>query len=80
VDRHELEIGIPKNISLMGFDNISFSVLPRINLTTVEQPFYTMASAAVDMLIRQIEEPAGGYSRIVLEPTLVKRGTCRIIT
>jgi LacI family transcriptional regulator len=75
----ELNIAIPEDISLMGFDNITYSMLPRINLTTVEQPFYTMASAAVDMLIKQIEEPTDGYSHIVLAPALVKRGTCRSV-
>jgi LacI family transcriptional regulator len=76
----ESNIAIPERLSLIGFDNIAYSMLPRINLTTVEQPFYTMASAAVDMLIKQIEEPADGYSHMVLAPTLVKRGTCRPIT
>ncbi|MDR1863023.1 MAG: LacI family transcriptional regulator [Treponema sp.] len=76
----EAGIGIPEQVSLIGFDNISYSMLPRINLTTLEQPFYTMAAAAVDMLIKQIEEPAPGYSHTVLAPTLVKRGTCKAVT
>ncbi|AEF83971.1 LacI family transcriptional repressor [Treponema primitia ZAS-2] len=76
----ELGIRIPEDISLIGFDNISYSMLPRINLTTIEQPLRTMAVSAVDMLIHNIEESAAGYSHIVLTPTLVKRGTCRLIT
>ncbi|MDR1901332.1 MAG: LacI family transcriptional regulator [Treponema sp.] len=73
----EAGIVIPRDISIVGFDNISYSMLPRINLTTIEQPFNTMAASAVDMLIRTIEDPAMGYSHIVLSPTLIKRGTCR---
>jgi LacI family transcriptional regulator len=73
----EENIRIPEDISLVGFDNISYSMLPRINLTTIDQPFAAMASSAVDMLIRIMEDPAMGYSHIVLSPTLIKRGTCR---
>jgi DNA-binding LacI/PurR family transcriptional regulator len=52
-------------------------MLPRINLTTIEQPFAAIASAAVDALIHTIEDPAVGYSHMVFSPTLVKRGTCQ---
>jgi LacI family transcriptional regulator len=70
-------IRIPSDVSLVGFDNISYSLLPRIDLTTIEQPFAVMASSAVDILIRAIEDPARGYSHIILSPALIKRSTCR---
>jgi LacI family transcriptional regulator len=73
----EAGIAIPQDLSLIGFDNLAYSVLSRINLTTIEQPFSAIASSAVDTLIRTIEDPAFGYSYIILAPTLVKRGTCR---
>jgi LacI family transcriptional regulator len=73
----EAGIRIPADVSLVGFDNISYSLLPRINLTTIEQPFALMASSAVDILIRTVEEPALGYSHSILSPALIKRSTCR---
>jgi LacI family transcriptional regulator len=73
----EAGLAIPRDLSLIGFDNITYSVLPRINLTTIEQPFTAMASSAVDTLIRTIEDPAFGYSSIILAPRLIKRGTCQ---
>jgi LacI family transcriptional regulator len=76
----EAGIAIPRDISLIGFDNIAYSVLSRINLTTIEQPFTSIASSAVDTLIRTIEDPAFGYSYSILAPTLVKRGTCQNLT
>jgi DNA-binding LacI/PurR family transcriptional regulator len=33
-------------LSLMGFDNILYADLPRIRLTTIEQPKKTMATAS----------------------------------
>jgi LacI family transcriptional regulator len=73
----EAGMAIPQDLSLIGFDNISYSVLSRINLTTIEQPFTALASSAVDTLIRTMEDPACSYSHIILAPTLIKRGTCR---
>lgn len=72
----ELGISIPKDFSLIGFDNISFAGLSRINLTTINQPLPEMASTAVDMLIDMIQNPLASYSHQVLAPTLIKRGTC----
>jgi LacI family transcriptional regulator len=73
----EAGLSIPQDLSLIGFDNIAYSTLPRINLTTIEQPFTALASSAVDTLIRTIEDPAFGYSYIILAPALIKRGTCQ---
>jgi LacI family transcriptional regulator len=73
----EAGIAIPQDLSLIGFDNIAYSVLPRINLTTIEQPFNAIAASAVDTLVRTIDDPAIGYTYIILAPSLIKRGTCR---
>jgi len=72
----ELGISIPNDFSLIGFDNISFASLSRIDLTTINQPLPEMASTAVNMLIDMIQNPLASYSHQVLAPTLIKRGTC----
>ena len=46
----ERGIDIPGQLSLIGFDNIQLTSLPRIELTTIEQPKRDMAIQAVDML------------------------------
>ena len=60
----------------MGFDNIRDSGLPRINLTTVEQPKKMMASVAVDSLLDKIQSELAGYSHRILLPTLIERSSC----
>lgn len=72
----EAGIRIPEDISLIGFDNITYANLPKINLTTIEQPKKTMAGMAVDVLLEKICDPNVGYSHRILMPTLVERGTC----
>jgi LacI family transcriptional regulator len=43
---------IPEDLSLIGFDNIEFSVIVHPPLTTIHQPKYEMGYAAVDILLR----------------------------
>ncbi len=73
----EVGIRIPEDLSLLGFDNIMYSDLPKINLTTIEQPKKTMASMAVDVLLEKIGDASAGYSHRILTPSLIERGTCR---
>jgi LacI family transcriptional regulator len=73
----ELGIAIPEDISVIGFDNIPYSGLPKIMLTTIEQPYELMAKAAVEMLIDKINQPNLGYSHKILTPKLIIRNSCR---
>lgn len=75
----ELGIRVPEDLSVLGFDNITYAGLPKINLTTIEQPKKAMGSLAVDMLLEKINEPNAGYAHRILPPTLVERGSCREI-
>ena len=75
----EKGIRIPQDLSLLGFDNIRDGGLPRIGLTTIEQPKKLLASMAVDSLLDKIENEMSGYTHRVLSPSLVERETCRKI-
>lgn len=48
-------LSIPKDISIIGFDNIELSATIRPSLTTIEQPIETMAQAVIDLLIERIQ-------------------------
>lgn len=69
-------IRIPEDISLLGFDNIHDSGLPRINLTTVEQPKKMMASVAVESLLDKVQSELAGYAHRILMPALIERSSC----
>ncbi len=72
----ELGLHIPGDLSLLGFDNILYSELPRINLSTIEQPKKAMASLALDMLLERIADPDVGYAHRILPPRLIERKSC----
>ena len=72
----KIGIRIPEDLSLLGFDNIRDSALPRIGLTTIDQPKPLMASMAVSSLLEKIGNERSGYAHRVLAPTLIPRTTC----
>ena len=73
----EAGIRIPEDISLLGFDNISFADLPKIELTTVEQPKQQMAARAVSALVRRIRNGSDELIKEKLPPRLVVRRSCK---
>ncbi len=75
----EVGLDIPGDFSLIGFDNILLAGLPRIELTTIEQPKKDLAVHAVVMLKSKIEDSARGYMHDILMPSLIERSTCRAI-
>ena len=75
----EKGIRIPEDLSLIGFDDIPSAALPRIDLTTIQQPKKAMAVQAVEMLLDKIEKGTQGYVHQILLPTLVRRSTCRAL-
>lgn len=74
----EKGIRIPEDISLIGFDNITYSSLPRIMLTTVAQGKKELTEGALQMLIELIEDANShrGSEKVVI-PELVIRNTVR---
>ena len=69
---------VPDDISIVGFDDMSMSSLPGINLSTVSFDPVKTGQRAIDQLIRRMEKPAsvtGAEVHEIAACTLVKRGT-----
>lgn len=70
------QLKIPENISLLGFDNIYFSTLPRIHLTSVSQHKATQGRLAFERLMEKIQGDSS-MTADILRPELIIRSTCR---
>ncbi|MBS3787792.1 LacI family DNA-binding transcriptional regulator [Candidatus Bipolaricaulota bacterium] len=68
---------VPEDVSIVGYDNISYASLPRIMLTTVSQPIYTMGYDAAESLIDISENEKEQSIQRELTPKLVVRNTTR---
>lgn len=69
----ELGYQIPDDLSLVGYDDITYASLPRIQLTTVAQPAQEMGQIAGEWLLSSIEGHKSYPLRCVLNPHLVVR-------
>ena len=77
----ELGMKVPRQFSLMGFDNIEYAGLPGIQLTTLSQNVPALARAAVQLILELIEcQEEGVSTRKLVTPTLIERATCRALT
>jgi LacI family transcriptional regulator len=68
-------IRVPREISIVGYDDIVTSHSARVALTTVAQPSVEMGRTAVNLLIERSEEGRDTPRHIVMAPRLVVRGT-----
>lgn len=75
----ELGLSVPRDVSVVGFDNIPESALCNPPLTTVEQPIREMGRRALSMLLAIISGQQSEPSHITLPTRLVQRQSTRPI-
>jgi DNA-binding LacI/PurR family transcriptional regulator len=69
----EMDLRIPGNLSVVGFDNYDQAALHSPPLTTIHQPFYEMGRIAVEMLDSIVQDPQKARQHILIEPELMVR-------
>jgi LacI family transcriptional regulator len=69
------KLRVPADVSLVGFDDISWAGLAPISLTTVHQPFSELGAASMRLLHERIGDPDAAVRQIVLKPQLVRRNS-----
>jgi len=73
-------IKIPQDLSLFGFDDIKLTPHLEVPLTTISQPMEELGVMAVKILVEKGEKKdSGKLQKIVLEPKLIIRESCRKI-
>lgn len=73
--RYEFGLSIPRDVSVVGFDDVPLAAWPSYDLTTVSQPVGTMADQAIEMLVGQIENGPTTGQRIAIDGSLIVRGS-----
>jgi DNA-binding LacI/PurR family transcriptional regulator len=68
-------VDVPGDLSLIGYDDSALSDNPRIDLTTVHQDARALAHHAVRLAVGMLEGLDDIEATVVLEPSLVVRGT-----
>lgn len=68
-------IGVPREVGIVGFDEIPWADLVRPSLSTVAQPAYEMGEIAGQLLTNRRASPDGSCETIVLHTTLNVRAS-----
>lgn len=69
----ELNVQVPQELSIIGFDDTILSTICDPALTTIAQPIHEMSKKVVELLIAEIKNPKETKQRVVLSPKLVIR-------
>ena len=76
--KHGLKV--PRDLSIVGFDNIPYGELAYPGLTTVDQHAGEMGAMAVRLLVEQIEQPDIVQYAVKLTPNLIQRQSVRTLS
>lgn len=71
---------IPDEISVLGYDDLSFTAFIDPPLSTIQQPIAQFGKTAAEILINHINQPEKPPVIITLNPNLVIRDSCAPLT
>ncbi len=73
---HNQGLKIPGDVAIIGFDDLPWAEALDPPLTVVRQPAYEVGRAAVDLLLRRLENPLAPAASLRLRPRLILRRSC----
>jgi DNA-binding LacI/PurR family transcriptional regulator len=74
---HENGLSIPDDISIVGFDDMYWSMSLNPPLTAVRQSGYDIGNRAAQLLLKKIANPDRPTSSVVLDTELIVRQSCK---
>lgn len=75
--RFELGMQVPKDVSVVGYDDVQLSAWPSYDLTTVRQRANAMVAETVDILMARLEDIDVAPRRVCIDGPLIIRGSAR---
>jgi len=73
---HAGGLRIPKQIAIVGFDELPLAAVFKPPLTVVQQPAYEVGKCAAELLLKRLAEPKRPPTYLKLSPTLIVRKSC----
>ena len=77
---HENNLQIPDDISIVGFDDMYWSMSLNPPLTAVRQSGYDIGNKAAELLVKKIAHPDRSTSSVVMDTELIVRRSCKVQT
>lgn len=73
---HALGLRVPRDVAVVGYDDMPWALALTPALTVVRQPGYELGVRAMELLRQRIREPERSIITVMLQPELVVRGSC----
>ena len=70
-----INLSVPADLSIGGFDGLFFDQMASPPLTTILQPVHAIGEELAHLLLKRIEEPDKPLSQVLVPPELVVRGS-----
>ena len=71
-------ISIPRDMAMVGYDDVEFASVLSTPLTSIRQPKYELGRAAAELLLDEANNPASHqHQHIVYQPELIVRESSR---
>jgi LacI family transcriptional regulator len=68
-------VSVPRDIALIGYDDIAFASAAVVPLSSVRQPSQLIGATAVDILLQEAADPGLKKRTVVFQPELVVRAS-----
>ena len=66
----EMDIRVPEDVSVVGYDDVLYSHLFRVPLTTISQPCEKIGNAAAQLMLERIAHPELPPREVLITPSL----------
>jgi DNA-binding LacI/PurR family transcriptional regulator len=73
---NEAGLHVPRDVSVVGYDDIPEAEFADPPLTTIRQPMRAVGKAAAQLLISLIEDPNAGPQQLLFNTELISRSSC----
>lgn len=71
----QMNLSIPDQVSLVGYDDLQPSCAHMVSLTTMHQPIYEMGQESMKLIVSRISDPNRDIKRIVLKSVFKDGGS-----
>lgn len=69
-------VAVPKEMALVGYDDVPWAMALNPPPTVVDQPGYEMGSRAAELLLERLDAPDRSPTVVTLQPKLIVRASC----
>lgn len=73
----ELGLSVPKDVSLLSFDNLDWTTLVEPKIDVIEQPLSDLAISATQLVFQHIKTSKKPIERLRFPGAIIRRGSCQ---